>query len=103
MKVTVIKDDNSVAVDDEGYGNLDLNFLDDTIHAIQWYDTHGEIERKDPITKKMISNEEITSFDQFQQVLVVWQAEKDKIEAEKDRIAAELILRQNESVASDNT
>jgi hypothetical protein len=90
MRVTILPDDNSVSVDGEGYGNLDLSFMDVTIHAVQWYDTYGEIERKDPVTKKMTGNEEITSFDQFQQVITVWQAEKDRVAAE---IAA--VARQN--------
>lgn len=82
MRITIIPDDKTVTVDGEGYGNLDLSFIDPTIHAIQWYDTHGEIERRDPVTKKMTSNEEIMSIDGFQQALTVWQNEKDRIAAE---------------------
>lgn len=81
MRVTILPDDNSVSVDGEGYGGLDLSFMGTTIHAVQWYDTYGEIERKDPTTKKMTGNEEITSFDQFQQAIAVWQAEKDRVAA----------------------
>jgi hypothetical protein len=81
MRVTIIKDDNSVLIDGEGYGNLDLSFMDSTIHAVQWYDTHGEIERKDPVTKRMTSNEEISSFDEFQPAIDAWQVKKDEIAA----------------------
>jgi hypothetical protein len=88
MRVTILPDDNSVSVDGESYGGLDLSFIDVTIHAVQWYDTYGEIERKDPVTKRMTSNEEITVFDQFQQAITVWQVEKDKIAAEIAAAAA---------------
>ena len=81
MRVTILPDDKSVSVNGEGYAGLDLSFLDPTIHAVQWYDTHGEIERKDPVTKKMTANEEITSFDAFEPVLDVWQAKKDEVAA----------------------
>ena len=81
MRVTILPDDNIVSVDGEIYDNLDLSFLDSTIHAVQWYDTHGEIEHKDPITKRMTENEEITSFDEFQPAIVAWQAKKDETAA----------------------
>ena len=82
MRVTIVPDDKAVTVNGEGYGNLDLSFMDSDIHAVQWYDTHGEIERKDPVTKRMTSNEEISSFDQFQQAVTAWQTEKDRVAAE---------------------
>jgi hypothetical protein len=88
MRVTILPDDNSVSVDGESYGGLDLSFMDVTIHAVQWYDTYGEIERKDPVTKKMTSNEEIISFDQFQQAITLWQVEKDRVAAEIAAAAA---------------
>lgn len=90
MRVTIIPDDKSVSVDGEGYSGLDLSFMDVDIHAVQWYDTHGEIERKDPVTKKMTANEEITSFDAFQPVLDVWQAKKDEVAAAAQTVVEEV-------------
>lgn len=87
MRMTILADDNSVAIDGEGYGNLNLSFLDPTIHAVQWYDTHGEVEHKDPATGKMTANREIQNIDEFQQAITVWQAAKDAAEAA--RLAAE--------------
>ena len=81
MKVTIIPDDKSVSVDGKGFGDLDLSFIDSSVHAVQWYETHGEIERKDPITGRMVANEVITSIDAFQPVLDVWQAAKTAEEA----------------------
>lgn len=87
----ILADDKRVAVGDEGYDNLDLSFLDQTIHAVQWYDTHGEVEHKDPATGKMTANREIQSIDEFQQAITVWQAAKDAEAArlEAARLAAE--------------
>jgi hypothetical protein len=91
MRMMILADDKRVAVGDEGYDNLDLSFLDQTIHAVQWYDTHGEVEHKDPATGKMTANREIQSIDEFQQAITVWQAAKDAEEArlEAARLAAE--------------
>jgi hypothetical protein len=91
MRMMILADDKSVAIDDEGYDGLNLSFLDPTIHAVQWYDTHGEVEHKDPATGKMTANREIQSLDEFQQAITVWQAAKDAEEArlEAARLAAE--------------
>ena len=76
MRLTIIPIDGSVSVDGVGFGGLDLSFMDASVHAVQWYETHGEIERKDPVTGRMIANEVITSIDAFQPAIDVWQAAK---------------------------
>ena len=81
MRVTIIPIDGSVAIDGVGFGGLDLSFIDVSVHAVQWYDTHGEIEVKDPVTGRMVANEVITSIDAFQPALDVWQAAKTAEEA----------------------
>ena len=81
MRVTIIPIDGSVSVDGKGFGGLDLSFMDASVHAVQWYETHGEIERKDPITGRMVANEVITSIDAFQPAIDVWQAAKTAEEA----------------------
>jgi hypothetical protein len=43
MRVSVAIEDNVVAVDGRGF-RVDCSGLDREIHAIQWYDTYGEIE-----------------------------------------------------------
>ena len=85
MRMLILADDNRVAIEDEGYDGLNLSFLDPTIHAVQWYDTYGEVEHKDPATGKMTANREIQNIDEFQQAITVWQAAKD---AEAARIEA---------------
>jgi hypothetical protein len=76
MRLIIVPIDGAVSVDGKGFGGLDLSFMDASVHAVQWYETHGEIERKDPVTGRMIANEVITSIDAFQPVLDAWQAAK---------------------------
>ena len=81
MRVTIIPVDGSVSVNGVGFGGLDLSFIDASVHAVQWYETHGEIEVKDPVTGRMVANEVITSIDAFQPAIDVWQAAKTAEEA----------------------
>ena len=76
MRLTIIPVDGYVNVDGKGFGGLDLSFMDASVHAVQWYETHGEVEVKDPTTGRMVANEVITSIDAFQPALDAWQAAK---------------------------
>jgi hypothetical protein len=84
----ILIDDKRVAIDGEGYNDLNLSFIDPTIHAVQWYGTYGEVEHKDLATGKMIGNRKIQNIDEFQQAITVWQAAKD---LEAARIESELL------------
>lgn len=86
MRVTIIPVDGSVSVDGVGFGRLDLSFIDPSVHAVQWYDTHGEVEIKDPVTGRMVANEVITSIDAYQPAIDGWQTAKA---AQDEAIAAE--------------
>jgi hypothetical protein len=78
-RITVVKGDGLIIVDKEGYSGIDLSFLDANIHAIQWYDTYGEIERKDE-RNRHLPNEEITSLGAFEApLLAAWQAKKEEV------------------------
>lgn len=80
-RITVIKPDGTIIVNGEGYTGLDLSFLDADIHAIQWYDTEGEVERVDQ-RGRHLANEEITSFTAYETpVMAAWNAKKAEIEA----------------------
>jgi hypothetical protein len=72
MRVTIVSEDGLVSIDGVGFGGLDLSFIDSSVHAVQWYGEIGEIERKDPITKRMVSNDAITSLSAFQTALDAW-------------------------------
>jgi hypothetical protein len=92
MRVTIVlTDDSSVSVDGEGFGGLDLSFMDPAIHAIQWYDTRGVVEYKDLATGNIVTNQEITDFTPYQQAITVWQAEKERVAAEMAAARARVI------------
>lgn len=82
MRISIIRDGGVVSIDGESYNNVDLGDLGETIHAVQWYGEHGEIEHKDPVTHKMIANEEIGDFEQFAFVVPAWNARKTQIQSE---------------------
>lgn len=78
-RITVVKPDGLIIVDGEGYNGIDLSFLDANIHAIQWYHTYGEVERKDE-RGRHLPNEEIDSFTAYESdVTAAWQAKKDEV------------------------
>jgi hypothetical protein len=79
MRVTIIPVDGFVSVDGEGYSELDLSFMASDIHALQWYETDGEIERKDN-RGRVIANEKITDLTPYQPALDAWQAAKTEAE-----------------------
>ena len=76
MRVTIIPEDGFVSVDGEGYSKLDLSFMDADIHALQWYETEGEVERKDS-RGRITANENITTLTPYQAALDAWQVAKD--------------------------
>ena len=76
MRLTIIPVDGFVGIDGKGFGGLNLSFMDASVHAVQWYETHGEVEVKDPATGCMTTNEVITSIEVYQPAIDVWQAAK---------------------------
>lgn len=87
-RITVVKPDGTVIVNGEAYTGLDLSFLDADIHAIQWYDTEGEIERVDQRGRHLL-NEQIASFDAYEApVMAAWQAKKAEVEAARAALQA---------------
>ncbi len=80
MRVTIIPADGFVSVDGEGYSELDLTFMDADIHALQWYETEGEIERRDS-RGRITANEDITDLTPYQPALDAWQVAKDAADA----------------------
>jgi hypothetical protein len=79
MRVTIIPADGFVSVDGEGYGKLDLSFIDASVHAIQWYDTDGEIERRDE-RGRVVANEDFADLTPYQAALDAWQVAKEEAE-----------------------
>lgn len=76
MRLIIVVDDGFVSVDDEGYEKIDLGQLkQNNIHAIQWYETYGQIEYRDASP-----NLDIDSIDEFSWVIDLWNQRKYEIE-----------------------
>jgi hypothetical protein len=76
MRVTIVPGDGFVSIDDEGYNDLELSFMDSNIHALQWYGTEGELEIKDA-RGRIVENQEIDSLAPYQPALDAWQTAKE--------------------------
>jgi hypothetical protein len=88
MRLTIIPGDKYIAIDNNGLFVLqqDLNWIPSNVHALQWYDTWGEIEYNDTTPNERIENlgifeQAITDFNNEKKIL---QDELDAIEAARD-------------------
>lgn len=77
MRLTIIKGDGFVSVDGVGFTKLDLSSLPANFHALQWYETYGNLEEKD--ANGVMSNVEITSLTPYQDAIDAWTAYNDMI------------------------
>jgi hypothetical protein len=81
MRLTIIPADGFVSVDGKGYSSMDLSFIPQDIHAVQWYGTYGEVEIKDAMGR-VVKNNQIDSLEPFSAAVNLWQAQQDaEIEA----------------------
>lgn len=76
MRLTIIPKDGTVIIDGEPYTNLDLSFIDSSVHAVQWYETQGEVELKDPATGSMTGHRTITDITEYQTAITLWETAK---------------------------
>jgi len=83
MRISIIKDDGTVVKDGVAYTDLDLSALPSEFHALQWYDTKGDVESKDADGNPV--NTAITDLSPYQWCVDAWQAAYD---AEQAAIAA---------------
>jgi hypothetical protein len=81
MRVIIIPADGFVSIDGIGYSKINLSFIDNNIHAVQWYETKGEIERKDS-NGRIIANETIDDLTPFQTAIDAWKTAN--VEASKN-------------------
>lgn len=80
-RATIIPADTFCSVDGVGYAGVDMTSVGPAIHAVQWYGTYGEVEVQDPVTGKMVSNDEITNLDAFNDVFVSYWEVRNEAEA----------------------
>jgi hypothetical protein len=85
MKLTIIPEDGVIGIDGEFLLKVqqNLDWIPADVHAVQWYDTWGEVEFKDTSP-----NERIEELGIYEQAIIDYNNEKQRIEDE--RIAAEL-------------
>lgn len=76
MNITIITDDGAVYVDGLSFSGLDLPFLDQSIHAVQWKVDKGWIEYKDNEDGTRQANTQISDFTPFQGAVDAWDAAK---------------------------
>lgn len=75
MRLSIIPEDGVVCKDGECLHEIDLSWIPQNIHAVQWYSDHGEVEYED-----QIPNLEIDDLGIYQQASDLWDAKKQEIE-----------------------
>lgn len=79
MRLTIIPEDNAVYKDGYLIEGLDLTSLPSNIHAIQWYDTYGEVEYKDTDAGKSV-NTVFSSLTPYQHIVDAFDTQKVNLE-----------------------
>lgn len=81
MRLTVVPIDGVVCKDGECLHDIDLSWVSEEVHAVQWYEDHGHVELKTPDP-----NIDITELGIYQQASDLWDAKKQEfIDAELNR------------------
>jgi hypothetical protein len=85
MRLTIIPGDKYIAIDNNGLLDIqqDLNWIPSNVHALQWYDTWGEVEYNDETPNERIENLGI-----FEQAVADFNNEKKILQDELDAIEA---------------
>jgi hypothetical protein len=93
MRLTIIPVDGAVYVDNVAYTSLDLSTcnIPSDVHALQWYDTYGELEFKRSFVDDQIvhpANQMLTELPTWANIAkTVW--DNAKIVEEESRLAAQ--------------
>jgi len=72
MRLTIIPSDKFISVDNVGYYNVEMPFIPENVHAVQWYGDYGVIEIKNLTTNRIVENIEITDISQFNAAIEAW-------------------------------
>lgn len=75
MRVIVIRDDGVVTIDGRTFAGIDMSSLPSFVHALDWNDTSGDLQCRDPANNSM-SNWTIHSLAPFGAVITQWEAKK---------------------------
>jgi hypothetical protein len=80
MRITIIPSDNTIGIDGNFLLNIqqDISWVPENIHAVQWYNTWGEVEYTDGSP-----NERIEELGIYEQAVDTFNNEKQRLEDEK--------------------
>lgn len=84
MRLTIVPSDNKVGVDNLFFDSIDLSIcnIPSNIHALQWYDTEGEIEFTNNPDRTKPQNETISALPAWANACVTkWNETKAAYEA----------------------
>lgn len=86
MRLTIIPSEKTIGVNGKFYLNIqeDFSWVPSGVHAVQWYETWGEVEYIDVI----IPNERIEELGIYEQAIEIYDNETKKIQDELDAIEA---------------
>jgi hypothetical protein len=87
MRLSIIPSDQAVYVDGASQLGLDLSFIPSNIHALQWYETHGELE----FVKEMVDGQFVYSNNQPINELPDW-ANQAKVKFDEAVLAQQQAL-----------
>jgi len=80
MRLTIIPADNRVYIDQVSYGDIDLSWIPEIdgkiVHALQWYDTKGEIEFVGDYQSMQINTLVLHGICNFEQAIDLWNKKK---------------------------
>jgi hypothetical protein len=84
MRLTIIPSDGAVYKNGYSFSKLDLSSVPANVHALQWYETEGEIEFINNSDKTKPQNETITELPSWANDCVIkWEESKVAEEAAK--------------------
>ena len=80
MRITIIPSDKTIGIDGDFLLSIqqDISWIPENIHAVQWYNTWGEVEYTDGSP-----NERIEELGIYQQAVIDFNNEKQRIEDEQ--------------------
>lgn len=79
MRLTIVPIDQLVIIDGVCVSGIDMSTIDDNIHAVQWYGSHGEVEFKPQKIDGSLhhfkpENKLIDDISKYQKVIEQWDA-----------------------------
>lgn len=90
MRAVIAVKDKTVTIDGIGRGVADLSWLDEDVHAVQWFGESGEVEYK-TIDGKRKYNVAILSFEPYQRAVLEWTKVGDEMQKMIDASQTKLL------------